>query len=188
MDQCLPSSQTLSWFIRTSSLLSYTSKTDNVFKIFIVHQFKQNNSVAIVAFSKLMALIAKFLLASYANAFPSLSLAAGSQVQFKEKKPQQDLVDAWSSNAISNAISNASLQTTNDFQHRVASHLNNGCLCRLIVDSVSEGAHAAPIIFCNGFFELIVACSYIASIFQDFSSNDFRLVVDFTLVLNSEGA
>jgi hypothetical protein len=99
-------------------------------------------------------------------------------------KPHQVLVDAW----LLNVISNASLQTIDDFQHGAASHFNNGYLCRVIVDLVSEGAHAAPITFCNGFSNLIVACSYIASIFKDFSSNDFRLVVDFTLVLHSEGA
>jgi hypothetical protein len=53
-----------------------------------------------------MALIALFLWASYANAFLILSSAAGSQVQVnyliqfeesisKQKKPQEDLVNAW---------------------------------------------------------------------------------------------
>jgi hypothetical protein len=34
--------------------------------------------------------------------------------------------------------------------------------------------------------ELIVECSYIASSFQYFSSYNFRLVVEFTLILHSE--
>jgi hypothetical protein len=60
-------------------------------------------------------------------------------IRFKQKyqrKPQQDLAVFWSSNA----ISNVNLQTTNNFQQRFASHFNNGCFCKFIVDSVSEGA------------------------------------------------
>jgi hypothetical protein len=60
-------------------------------------------------------------------------------VRFKQqyqRKSQQDLVDNWSSNA----ILNVNLQTTNNFQQGYASHFNNGCYCKFIVNSVFEGA------------------------------------------------
>jgi hypothetical protein len=49
--------------------------------MFIGHKFKENNSLKMVNFVKQMALIAIFLLESYAHAFPSLSSATGSKVQ-----------------------------------------------------------------------------------------------------------
>jgi hypothetical protein len=76
--------------------------------------------------------------------------------RFKQKhqrKPQQDLVDPWSSNIISNAISNVNLQTTNNFQQGFTSHFDNGCFHKFIVNSVSEGAQ-------NPLSMLIVGCRY----------------------------
>jgi hypothetical protein len=60
-------------------------------------------------------------------------------VRFKQqyqRKPQQDFVDVWSSNA----ISNVNLQTTNNFQQGFASHFNKGFFFKFIINSVSEGA------------------------------------------------
>jgi hypothetical protein len=83
MAQCHASSQTFSQFIRPSSLLSYTSKTDYVLNIYqtSIEALKRKELNAMTALSKFLVLLALFLLASHANAFPSLSLVAGNQVQ-----------------------------------------------------------------------------------------------------------
>jgi hypothetical protein len=79
-----------------------------------------------------------------------------SILRFKQKhqrKPQQDLVDPWLSNTISNAISNLNLQTANNVQQGFTPQFNNGYFCKFIVDSVSEGART-PLSM------MIVRCRY----------------------------
>ncbi len=83
------------------------------------------------------------------NKMPStFQLIVGSQQKYL-RKSQQDLVNVW----LLNAISKVKLQTTNDFQQGFASHFNNCCFCKLIVNSVSEGAQT-PLSM------LIVGCRY----------------------------
>jgi hypothetical protein len=69
------------------------------------------------------------------------------------------LVNAW----LLNAILNVNLQTNNNFQQGFVSHFNNGCFCKFIFDSVSEGAQT-PLSM------LIVGCRY-SKIFPHFCSN-----------------
>ncbi len=72
------------------------------------------------------------------------------QIQTKvPKETTAKFVNIW----LSNAISNINLQTTNNFQQGFASHFNNGCFCKFIVNSVSEGAQ-------NPSSMLIVGCRY----------------------------
>ncbi len=125
-------------------------------------------------------------------------------VRFKhqnQSKFQQDLDDAWLLNAL---FPIAKLRTTADCQGTEMSHskINFQLVADLILIlncegahvvpitfySISEGTHVAPNTFCDRSFKLIIACIYFSSIFQDFSSSNFQLVVDYTLILHSEGA
>jgi hypothetical protein len=114
-------------------------------------------------------------------------LIVGSK-QVHQKKPQR-------------IKANANLQTTNDFQVGSPSHFNGGRLHELIVgpawnptfkEAQTANKSLTHIVECykltmNAFCpELIVECSYITLSFQYFSSNQFRLVVEFTLILHSE--
>jgi hypothetical protein len=49
----------------------------------LIEALKSKRSDVMAAFTKLLVLIAIFLSASYANAFPSMSPVAGNQVQEK---------------------------------------------------------------------------------------------------------
>ena len=70
MAQCHPSSQTFSQFIRPSSLLSYTSKTDCIINIYwaSIKAMKREMN-AMPALSKFLVLLAIFLSASLGDAF-----------------------------------------------------------------------------------------------------------------------
>ena len=151
--------------------------------------------------ASLLAVRAKCL--NKSNAF-TFKLIVGF-IQKLQSQLQKDLVDLSLSNAFSivklNFISikaNENLQITNDCQQGAAPHSN---IRELIISSkcnpTFKGAQTANkslkqivgySILTADAPELIVESSYIASSFQDFSSNDFQLVVEFTLILDSEGA
>jgi hypothetical protein len=75
MAQCLARSQTFSQFIRPSSLLSYTSKS-NSWKAMIGKGLN-----AMPALLKFLVLLVLFLSVHHANAFISLTSVAQNQVQ-----------------------------------------------------------------------------------------------------------
>ncbi len=83
MAQCHPSSQAFSQFIRPSSSLSYTSKTDCILKYLwaSIEAMKRERLNAMPALSKFLVLLALFLLGSHVPAFTSLSLVARDQVR-----------------------------------------------------------------------------------------------------------
>jgi hypothetical protein len=110
-----------------------------------------------------------------------------------QRKPQQDLVDAW----LLNAFPIAKLGTTTDLQRTEVSHFNNDF--QLVVDSElilnCEGAHAAPITFCDGSSKFIVALKLmpqqsIAPNFQQCITPNFSswFIVEYINLVDSEQA
>ncbi len=82
MAQWLHSSQILSTFIRPSSLLSYTSKSDCILNYYSVSNWKAKGWSTMAALSKFLLLLAIFLLANSRDAFMNLSSAGENRNSF----------------------------------------------------------------------------------------------------------